>query len=203
MKSPYRCCTYVNHQGPRWRSIIDFHVKVWADSEKTRPQVLQSWCKTCTRLHSRIRNARKRGRDEPYQMQKPGMTKAERAAARRRRHLERMANEPEYARRHREKNREAAIFMRRARGIPARNFKQPVKLVSTCIRVNPEPFLAIVEEWMTRRGMSWREFEKLAGVSSRRILDWRQGGNADVFSIDRIATYMGIQDQVAVLYPTG
>lgn len=49
-----RFCTSNHHTGPRWLLAIEFHVKVWGDETKTWPAQLQSQCKSCQRISSRI-----------------------------------------------------------------------------------------------------------------------------------------------------
>lgn len=120
-----RICRGPDHAGPRWLLWTEFHVRKWYDEGKTRPAQLQSQCKACQRMNTRILSAKKRGRSEPYGQRKPPLSPEEIARRRRARHAKwRKNRDPAAAERQREYNREYAAAKRREEGRPIRGSRK-------------------------------------------------------------------------------
>jgi hypothetical protein len=54
-----KVCSSPHHRGARWLPAVYFHVYAWTDESKSIPRRLQSWCQTCQRLHTRLRDGHK------------------------------------------------------------------------------------------------------------------------------------------------
>jgi hypothetical protein len=67
-----KLCNSPHHQGPRWILALNFNANGWQSEEKLLPQRLQSICKTCQRVNSRMNNGI-RNRGVPYNPQKPSL----------------------------------------------------------------------------------------------------------------------------------
>lgn len=190
----FRICRGRDHCGPRWRLAVDFHVKVWGDSSKTWPAQLQSECKACQNRASRIRKARKEGRDLSGVSNRGGVSHQELLRRKRQRYAEAM-KDPEARARRRAQNREAAATRRRRDGARAVGPWHRYRDDSSVVWVDAGPLL----EWLDGGG----------GVQlssgDRQVIDRARvaGGRMNVTTVDRILTALGRPDVFAVLYGDG
>lgn len=208
-----RFCRSKLHEGPRWVSHTDFHVKVWGDAEKTWPAQLQSVCKACQRMHQREKIGIKR-RGKAFEARKPRMT-PEQVRARKRELYQEEKKDKARMEARRARAREVATFKRRERGVAARRFRNQ-QHTGEAIYVDAVPFLEWFTEWCVVTGQydrviqlvidSWskmlgREIDRDFVV--KRLGDLRRGARADLAVLDLFANAMDMPDQLNVLYPLG
>lgn len=182
-----RHCSQCGH----WRHAIDFAVARWIDEQRTEPRYFRHHCRTCERIHGRIKNAKRAGRSEPYGPAKNvGLTTEQRAARRRKLRNEwqrhKLRNDPEWAAEYREKQRFYAERRRRAKGVPVRqNYVSTYKKASDSELLDIKPF----QNWIENRLEVYDSIEDFAAsihTSPRTVLRWRSGREVSKNGKERI-----------------
>jgi hypothetical protein len=125
-------------------------------------------------------------------------------ARRRELYAEKMANDPAWRERHRERFRIYQAGQRRAAGIPERNWAADSKRGSgQNLCVASAPFVAWLEAWLTDTGVSMSELSHRAGYGRPLSLSHLQRWpTVQVRTVGRLLDATGCSDQWHALYPT-